>query len=128
MTIKYQGRVATAPVWDIGPWNIRDNYWDLSREDGVGRKREGPCHGRPHPVDGQQGEVVRVRREVVVVGRTERTPGLDGSRHVHDDAGVPPVVVARHQPDERRHDPAGQGHDDRRPPVLGPRREPDEEG
>ncbi|HZR99338.1 MAG TPA: hypothetical protein VFE37_11555 [Chloroflexota bacterium] len=32
VTIHYKGRSATVPVWDIGPWNIRDNYWDPSRE------------------------------------------------------------------------------------------------
>jgi hypothetical protein len=32
VTLRYQGRTATVPVWDIGPWNIRDNYWDLNRE------------------------------------------------------------------------------------------------
>ena len=24
------GRTATVPVWDIGPWNIRDDYWNES--------------------------------------------------------------------------------------------------
>ncbi|ACU70345.1 hypothetical protein Caci_1422 [Catenulispora acidiphila DSM 44928] len=24
-------RCETAPVWDVGPWNTRDNYWDASR-------------------------------------------------------------------------------------------------
>jgi hypothetical protein len=32
VTIHYKGRSATVPVWDLGPWNIRDNYWDPSRE------------------------------------------------------------------------------------------------
>jgi len=32
VTIHYKGRTATAPVWDLGPWNIRDNYWDPARE------------------------------------------------------------------------------------------------
>jgi hypothetical protein len=26
--IEYKGRSVTIPVWDIGPWNVRDNYWD----------------------------------------------------------------------------------------------------
>jgi hypothetical protein len=26
--ISYKGRQAVAPVWDIGPWNTKDNYWD----------------------------------------------------------------------------------------------------
>ncbi|WP_406353895.1 SH3 domain-containing protein [Streptomyces sp. NBC_00658] len=24
----YQGRCETAPVWDVGPWNTRDDYWN----------------------------------------------------------------------------------------------------
>jgi hypothetical protein len=32
VTIHYKGRHATVPVWDLGPWNIRDNYWDPGRE------------------------------------------------------------------------------------------------
>lgn len=30
--ISYKGKKATAPVWDVGPWNIKDNYWDAPRE------------------------------------------------------------------------------------------------
>ncbi|MBI4494413.1 MAG: hypothetical protein HY690_16645 [Chloroflexi bacterium] len=30
--LSYKGRSATAPVWDVGPWNTKDNYWDASRE------------------------------------------------------------------------------------------------
>jgi hypothetical protein len=26
------GRCAFAPVWDVGPWNIRDDYWNANRE------------------------------------------------------------------------------------------------
>lgn len=26
--LSYNGRTATAPVWDVGPWNVKDNYWD----------------------------------------------------------------------------------------------------
>ena len=25
--VTYQGRSLTLPVWDVGPWNVRDNYW-----------------------------------------------------------------------------------------------------
>lgn len=32
VTIHYKGRTATVPIWDLGPWNIRDNYWDAGRE------------------------------------------------------------------------------------------------
>jgi hypothetical protein len=30
--ITYKGRSSVAPVWDVGPWNIHDNYWDAQRE------------------------------------------------------------------------------------------------
>lgn len=30
--VAYQGRVAQAPVWDVGPWNIHDDYWNEARE------------------------------------------------------------------------------------------------
>ncbi|MHB0870533.1 MAG: hypothetical protein ACYC66_09465 [Chloroflexota bacterium] len=30
--ISYKGKKATAPVWDVGPWNTKDNYWDSPRE------------------------------------------------------------------------------------------------
>ncbi|MDX2152555.1 MAG: carboxypeptidase-like regulatory domain-containing protein [Bryobacteraceae bacterium] len=26
--VSYRGRSATVPVWDIGPWNIKDDYWN----------------------------------------------------------------------------------------------------
>lgn len=26
----YQGQCETAPVWDVGPWNTRDDYWNPS--------------------------------------------------------------------------------------------------
>jgi hypothetical protein len=26
--ITYRGRSVVAPVWDVGPWNTHDNYWD----------------------------------------------------------------------------------------------------
>lgn len=30
--LRYNGREATAPVWDVGPWNTRDNFWDPPAE------------------------------------------------------------------------------------------------
>lgn len=30
--ITYNGRSAVAPVYDVGPWNAHDNYWDEQRE------------------------------------------------------------------------------------------------
>src|SRR4029079_19395800 len=30
--ISYKGKTTTAPVWDVGPWNIKDNYWDANRD------------------------------------------------------------------------------------------------
>ena len=26
--LEYNGQTAIVPVWDVGPWNTRDNYWD----------------------------------------------------------------------------------------------------
>jgi len=28
--MSFNGRTITAPVWDIGPWNVSDDYWDPS--------------------------------------------------------------------------------------------------
>lgn len=28
VTLTYRGRTVTAPVWDVGPWNIADDYWN----------------------------------------------------------------------------------------------------
>ncbi len=43
--VSYKGRSAIAPVWDVGPWNIRDNYWDPPelRETGKGLPRGWPA-------------------------------------------------------------------------------------
>jgi hypothetical protein len=30
--ISYNGRSSVAPVYDVGPWNVHDNYWDEKRE------------------------------------------------------------------------------------------------
>lgn len=30
--LTYKGRQVQAPVWDVGPWNIHDNYWDEQRD------------------------------------------------------------------------------------------------
>lgn len=30
VTISANGRTANAPVWDVGPWNTRDDYWSPS--------------------------------------------------------------------------------------------------
>jgi hypothetical protein len=30
--ITYKGRSSVAPVWDVGPYNTRDNYWSAERE------------------------------------------------------------------------------------------------
>jgi hypothetical protein len=29
--ITYRGRTAVAPVWDLGPWNLTDDYWSGNR-------------------------------------------------------------------------------------------------
>lgn len=38
--LTYNGRSVIVPVWDVGPWNTKDNYWDTNRRYGdlpVGR-------------------------------------------------------------------------------------------
>ncbi len=30
--ITYNGRSSVAPVYDVGPWNVHDDYWDAQRE------------------------------------------------------------------------------------------------
>jgi hypothetical protein len=30
--VTYNGRSSVAPVYDVGPWNINDNYWDEQRD------------------------------------------------------------------------------------------------
>lgn len=30
--IEYQGNSIVVPVWDVGPWNVEDNYWDPPSE------------------------------------------------------------------------------------------------
>jgi len=43
--VSYKGRSAVAPVWDVGPWNIKDNYWDPpeQRQTGKGLPRGWPA-------------------------------------------------------------------------------------
>ena len=41
--IEYKGQAVTAPVWDVGPWNTHDNYWDPSSE----RKYSDLPQGKP---------------------------------------------------------------------------------
>lgn len=41
--IEYNGRSSIAPVWDVGPWNTDDNYWDPSAQ----RKWSGIPQGVP---------------------------------------------------------------------------------
>src|SRR5919206_287005 len=32
--VTYRGRSAVLPVWDVGPWNTRDDYWSPQRRYG----------------------------------------------------------------------------------------------
>lgn len=32
LEVSYKGKKATVPVWDVGPWNIKDNFWESPRE------------------------------------------------------------------------------------------------
>lgn len=29
--LTYKGRSVVAPVWDVGPWNVNDDYWNVNR-------------------------------------------------------------------------------------------------
>src|SRR5262245_27089620 len=40
--ITYKGRSSVAPVYDVGPWNVHDNYWDEHREKFADLKRGWP--------------------------------------------------------------------------------------
>jgi hypothetical protein len=33
--VSYKGRSAVEPVWDVGPWNHNDNYWDPIRNNAI---------------------------------------------------------------------------------------------
>ena len=39
--ITYNGRSAVAPVYDVGPWNIKDNFWDPQERRYFGDLRQG---------------------------------------------------------------------------------------
>lgn len=30
--ITYRGKTVDVPVWDVGPWNVKDDYWNTNRE------------------------------------------------------------------------------------------------
>ena len=32
LEVEYKGKKVTVPVWDVGPWNVKDNFWDSPRE------------------------------------------------------------------------------------------------
>src|SRR5687767_9844383 len=41
--LEYNGNSVTVPVWDVGPWNVSDNYWDPPEE----REWQGLEQGMP---------------------------------------------------------------------------------
>lgn len=41
--LEYNGKSLIVPVWDVGPWNVSDNYWDPPEE----REWKGLPQGRP---------------------------------------------------------------------------------
>ncbi len=68
--IEYNGRTAIAPVWDVGPWNVDDNYWDLPEQ----RKWSGIPQGVP---------------QAAAAFTNGYNGGLDGSgRKVQSPAGI----------------------------------------
>lgn len=68
--IQYKDKTVTAPIWDVGPWNIDDNYWD-------------PSSARKYP-NLPQGEP-----EATAAYFDNYNGGLDGKgRHVQIPAGI----------------------------------------
>ena len=86
------GRCAVAPVWDVGPWNTRDDYWNPSSRRQEWRDlpqgmpeaqaaKERGYNERPRPVQAQGGQPGRdrpVRRPVLGRARAEGQQLGDG--------------------------------------------------
>ena len=102
------GRCAFAPVWDVGPWNTKDDYWNPAQPRTVGRPQAGHAggtgrvqqrlqrrQGRVRPQGGQPGGHRPRRRHLL--GR----PGPDQQHHGH--RRLP--VDGHHAADRRRRRP-----------------------
>ena len=75
--VTYKGRSATAPVWDVGPWNIKDNYWDPPelRETGKGLPRGWPA-AQAQYFDGYMGGISDKSYKVVSPAGIDLADGL----------------------------------------------------
>ncbi len=68
--IEYKGRSVVLPVWDVGPWNIDDNYWDPPEK----RRWKGLPQGTP---------------QAAAAYYNDYNSGLDGKgREVRSPAGI----------------------------------------
>ena len=101
------GRCAFAPVWDVGPWNTKDDYWNPGREQWASDLPAGHPAGAgrvPQRLQRRQG---RVRPR----GRPTR-PGIDlGRRH----------LLGRPRADQQLTVHGGLPVDGQRPAVQGQR-------
>ncbi len=126
------GRCAFAPVWDVGPWNTRDDYWNPSdkRQEwqrpapraaaGAGREAGRPQR-RQGPVRADRAQPGRDRpRRRHVLGRARAEGQRLGHRRLPVDGRQP----ARHGPGRRPGGPAQragrEGAGRRRWPPTGP--------
>ncbi len=77
------GRCAYEPVWDVGPWNTRDDYWDSPRQQWTGLPP-----GRPEAQAAYQDAYNGGRDQY---GRLVRNPaGLDlADGAINDDLALP---------------------------------------
>jgi hypothetical protein len=53
--ITYNGRTSVAPVYDVGPWNIKDNYWDPQEKRTFGDLPQGYPQDHAAFYDGHNG-------------------------------------------------------------------------
>jgi hypothetical protein len=53
--VTYRGRSAVVPVYDVGPWNTKDNYWDPQEQRRFGDLRQGWPQDHAAFFDGHNG-------------------------------------------------------------------------
>ena len=71
------GRCAFAPVWDVGPWNTRDDYWNPSD------RRQNWRRPAPRAAAGAGREAGRLQRRQGPVRAGRAEPGRDRPRRRH---------------------------------------------
>ena len=102
------GRCAFAPVWDVGPWNIKDDYWN-AKPRAVARPPAG------HPA-GPGRLPQRLQRRQGRVRPQGRQPGGHRPRRRH--------LLGRPRPDQQHHGHGGLPVDGQRPAGEGGRHRP----